>query len=106
MTYEEAKEILTIERDSLKETPFVTVDDRLYEAFDKAIEALDDADDYDYMLGNHYKYLDIREKLHNLKEQIDNLETYTIHMGVAQPDKVCVEYKEVKELFNKLEEGI
>lgn len=106
MTYEETKEILTIKRDSLKETPYVTVDDRLYEAFDKAIAALDDEDDYDYMLKTHYEYLDMREKIHDLKEQIDNLDAYMVHMGSAQPDKVCVEYKEVKKLLNTLEEGI
>ena len=40
-----------------------------------------------------------------IKEQIDNLDGYTIHTGAAQPDKVCVEYKEVKKLLNTLEEG-
>lgn len=29
-----------------------------------------------------------------------------VHMGAAQPDKACVEYKEVKKLLNTLVEGI
>ena len=40
-----------------------------------------------------------------IKEQIDNLDAYMVHMGAGQPDKVCVEYKEVKKLLNTLEEG-
>ena len=41
MSNEEAKEIITQERDSLKANPVVNVEDCLYEAFDLAIKALE-----------------------------------------------------------------
>ena len=41
MSNEEAKEIITQERDSLKANPVVNVEDCLYEAFDVAIKALE-----------------------------------------------------------------
>lgn len=36
-----------------------------------------------------------------IKSELDNLDTYTIHMGVSQQDKVCVEFKEVVKLLEK-----
>lgn len=41
VTNEEAKEIIIKEKDSLKANPMVEVEDRLYEAFDVAIKALE-----------------------------------------------------------------
>lgn len=79
---------------------------------EEAIEIIEESlnFDADYMEGEYIEAQEVAIKalkiLESLKEKVDNLETYTMHMGVAQPDKVCVEYKEVKELFNKLEEGI
>ena len=69
-----------------------------------------DPSDADYMEGEYIEAQEVAIKalkiLEGLKEKVDNLETYTIHTGAAQPDKVCVEYKEVKKLLNTLEEGI
>lgn len=36
-----------------------------------------------------------------IKSDLDNLDTYTIHMGASQQDKVCVEFKEVVKLLEK-----
>lgn len=36
-----------------------------------------------------------------IKSELDNLDTYTIHMGASQTDKVCVEFKEVVKLLEK-----
>ena len=38
--------------------------------------------------------------IEDIKADIDNLDTYTIHMGASQLDKVCVEFKEVKRILN------
>lgn len=37
----------------------------------------------------------------NIKTEFDNLETYTVHLGAGQVDKVCVEYQEVIRILNK-----
>lgn len=44
MTNEEAAKVLKLEQDSLRENPKVKVDQRLYDAFDAAIKALDQTD--------------------------------------------------------------
>lgn len=41
MTNEEAAKVLKLEQDSLRENPKVKVDQRLYDAFDVAIKALE-----------------------------------------------------------------
>ena len=37
-----------------------------------------------------------------IKKELDNLDTYTVHMGAAQPDVTCVEFKKVIEVINKI----
>lgn len=41
------------------------------------------------------------EKIEDIKKEIDNLDTYTVYTGAGQPDKCCVEFKEVKKIINK-----
>lgn len=39
--------------------------------------------------------------LRALDQDLDDLDTYTVHMGAAQTDKICVEFKEVKKIIDK-----
>ena len=61
--------------------------------------------DNDFELGfkqgqSHMKQI-MLEKIEDIKKEIDNLDTYTVYTGAGQPDKCCVEFKEVQKIINK-----
>lgn len=44
---------------------------------------------------------EINKILHNIEEDLDNLNVYTIYMGPGQSDRVCVDFAEVMEIMQK-----
>lgn len=44
---------------------------------------------------------EINKVLHNIEEDLDNLNVYTIYMGPGQSDRVCVDFSEVMDIMQK-----
>lgn len=52
--------------------------------------------------GKKERYISETNKILNeIRADIDNLDVYTIYMGASQPDKVCIEYKEIVRIITK-----